>query len=149
MKIHEVCTEEVVTCEASATAAEAARSMREHHVGDLVVVEHVHGRKLPIGIVTDRDLVVSVMAKDVDPAGVRVDELIAPGIATVAADDHLDAGIGKMRAFGFRRMPVVSSTGELVGMVTLDDAIDALTAQLCSLTAVTRRQPAEERKRRR
>ena len=122
--------------------------MRKHHVGDLVVVERMDGKRRPIGVVTDRDLVVTVMAKGVDPTVINVSELMGPEVATVAEGDELEAAIERMRAFGYRRMPVVSGGGELVGVVTLDDAFDALTAQLCSLAAVTRRQPAAERKRR-
>lgn len=149
MTIRDLCTDYVATVEPDASALEAARRMREHHVGDLIVVQaNEHGRR-PIGVVTDRDLVVGVMAKSVDPSQVRVSELIGEGVATIREDADLSAGIAKMRANGFRRLPVVSSFGELVGVLTLDDAIDALSAQLASLATITRRQPAEERRRRR
>jgi len=148
MSIRDICTEHVVTIEPDATAAEAAKRMRNRHVGDLVVVETVGGRRRPIGVLTDRDLVIGIIAKSVDAADVRVSELVTEKLATIGENDDLPAAITAMRAHGIRRLPVVSSGGEPVGVLTLDDAIDALSANLASLATVMRRQPDEERKRR-
>lgn len=76
MLLKEICTPDIIYCTPERTAAAAARLMREHHVGDVVIVEDAEGDPSPIGVITDRDLVVEVLARERDPARVRVRELM-------------------------------------------------------------------------
>ena len=82
MHIGEICTRSVVTCRRDASAKELAGLMRKHHVGDVIVVDEHEGRMTPAGVVTDRDLVVKVLALGIDPAGVRAGDLMASDVAT-------------------------------------------------------------------
>ncbi len=83
MAIGEICNREVVFVRRQTPVDEAARLMREHHVGDVVVVTDETGRRKPIGIVTDRDVVVEVVATGLDPAALNVEEIMVPDLAIV------------------------------------------------------------------
>src|SRR4051812_2561587 len=77
MPVGEICIRDVVVCERSTTIREAAKLMRQHHTGDLVVVDGLPEARKPVGIVTDRDLAISVLALDMDPAVFAVGDLFA------------------------------------------------------------------------
>ncbi len=149
MAIGEFCNREVVVVGADATVAEAARLMRKHHVGDLVVVRMSAGKNKPIGIVTDRDLVVEVMAAGLDPSTLSVGEIMGQDLAKVKENTGVSEVIRYMRDMGVRRMPVVGSGGALVGLVTLDDLLALLSEELAELTRLTQLEQKRETKRRR
>jgi CBS domain-containing protein len=107
--------------------------MREHHVGALVVVGERDGSRVPAGVVTDRDIVVAVVAKGLDADGVRVEELMSGELVTAQETDGVSECIARMRARGVRRMPVVDARGALVGIVTADDLLDLLAEELSGL----------------
>ena len=131
MKIGEVCNRNVVIIGPDETALKAARLMRAHHVGDVVVVEERGGRSVPIGIVTDRDLVVTLMARDVEPTSISARDMSnSRGIQTASTEEELLTVLHRMRLAGVRRMPVVDSTGALVGIITMDDMLELVAEQL-------------------
>ncbi|MGZ5093055.1 MAG: CBS domain-containing protein [Burkholderiales bacterium] len=142
--VGEICNREVVVTTRDATIADAARLMRDHHVGTLVVAEPTDGAKRPVGIITDRDLVVEVMAMDMDPRDISVGEVMAPSL--VIARDHEDvrAVIERMRYKGVRRLPVMSARGYLVGIVASDDLIKVLAADITSVASITTREQSRE-----
>jgi CBS domain-containing protein len=149
MKLGEICTPTVAWCEARATAAQAARLMREKHVGDLVVVEDPEDGRVPLGVVTDRDLVVQVMAKGLDPDAVKVADLMRTPVVIADEAEDAAAAIARMRQHGVRRLPVTGSHGALRGVVTLDDLWGRLAAEAAALDAVvTEGQRKEARTRR-
>jgi signal-transduction protein with cAMP-binding, CBS, and nucleotidyltransferase domain len=139
MRIGELCARSVVTCEAHYSAADLARLMRKHHVGDVVVVESVEGGQRPLGIVTDRDLVLQVLAAGVDPATATASSLMSPSITALASEGVYDA-IWHMRRKGCRRLPVVDAQGKLAGLVTLDDVTQFLATELTELGRISQRQ---------
>jgi CBS domain-containing protein len=149
MNVGEVCNREVVVIEKGATVLEAARRMRSEHVGDLVVVTRTDRRR-PVGIVTDRDLVVGVMAMDY-PHGraLLVGDVMSAELVTAREDEPLEDAIGRMRVHGVRRVPVVNAEGTLEGLLTLDDLLDLLVGELGQLTRVMPRQRQQERELRR
>jgi CBS domain-containing protein len=120
----------VATISPDAGIVEAARRMREEHVGDLVVVELRGGITMPIGIVTDRDIVVSVVAKQVSPADLTVVDVMSSSLLKVNEQSGVEHGLQEMHREGVRRAPVVGARGELVGIVSIDDVIERLAAQL-------------------
>jgi CBS domain-containing protein len=127
MQVGEYCTRDVIVAERSAGIHEAARLMREHHVGDLVVVvDDSDGSRRPVGIVTDRDLVVEVMATDLVSASVTLADLPSRELAVAEADDDPMAVVQRMRSVGVRRMPVVDAEGTLAGIITQDDIIEVI-----------------------
>ncbi|HWA14680.1 MAG TPA: CBS domain-containing protein [Burkholderiales bacterium] len=149
MKLGELCTPTVAWCESRASAAQAARLMREKHVGDLIVVDDPDDGRVPLGVVTDRDLVIQVMAKGLDPDGVKVADLMRTPVVIADESEDAAAAIARMRQHGVRRLPVVGSRGALRGVVTLDDLWGRLAAEAAALDAVvTEGQRKEARTRR-
>lgn len=133
MAIGEICNREVVIAEKALSVREAAHLMRNHHVGDLVVVEESGGRKHPVGIVTDRDIVVEVVAPGVNPEALTVVDIMGAELATVRENEGVFEALRYMRSKGVRRMPVVDGDGGLVGIVTLDDLLSLLAEEMTEL----------------
>ena len=123
MSISEICNHNVISVDREATVVEAAALMRKHHVGDVVVTEDNDGRRTPVGVVTDRDLVVEVMASGLDSALVKVGDLLLRPLVSIEGDASHAQVVRLMAVEGVRRMPVVSKSGDLIGMVTLDDML--------------------------
>lgn len=144
MPIGEICNREVVISFPKESAVEAARLMRQYHVGDLVIVEEGKDGRVPVGIVTDRDLVVEVMAKEVDPARFTVGDLMSRDLLTVREQDGIYETIQRMRIHGVRRVPVVDASGGLVGIVSIDDLFSLLAEEMTDLVRVTSREQAVE-----
>ena len=133
MAVGEICNREVVITEKSVSVVDAARLMRTHHVGDLVVVEEKGGRRHPVGIVTDRDIVVEVVAAGVNPDTLKVGDIMGPELATLRESEGLFEALRYMRDKGVRRMPVVDRDGGLVGILTLDDLLSLLAEEMTEL----------------
>lgn len=129
MKTGEVCKRDVVAIEASGNLADASRLMRQAHVGSIVVVDET-GLRRPVGIVTDRDIVVEVVAAGLDPNTLTVGEIMARTLAVAREEDDALVSLKTMRRRGVRRLPVVDSAGGLVGIVTLDDLLEVGTNAL-------------------
>lgn len=139
MRIGELCTRAVVTCNEHCSAADLARLMRKHHVGDVVVIEPVEGGDRPLGVVTDRDLVMQVLAAGIEPTVAKATDLMSPAITALASEGVYDA-IWHMRRKACRRLPVVDPQGRLTGLVTLDDLTQFLATELAELGRVSLRQ---------
>lgn len=148
MSVGRFCNREVVFIEKSAGIPEVSRLMREHHVGDLIVVEERAGRRVPVGIVTDRDVVIEVLAEGVDLQGVTVGDVMSFDLVTAREDDDLFDTIKAMRAKAVRRIPVVDASGALVGILSVDDLLDIFAEHLTDLAALVRREQAREQRRR-
>jgi CBS domain-containing protein len=140
MTIAELCNQKVVTIHDFEELQAAAQLMREHHVGYLVVIEpHALGTTVkPVGVLTDRDIVVSVLAKGADPRALRVGDVMVRQPVTVDEDASLDFALRQMRKIGVRRIPIVGSTGQLLGVLSLDDVLDALSKELTSVVGSIR-----------
>jgi predicted transcriptional regulator len=134
MAIGEYCNREVVVAHPEVSAKEAARLMRKYHVGSLVLVNRTDHGLVPIGVVTDRDLVVELMALDLDNTPtVSAGELLCRELVTVnETEDVLDV-VEKMQRSSVRRLPVVNQQGFLIGIITSDDILDALADALDSI----------------
>ena len=132
MNVADLCRGEVVKVRPHDEIATAARLMREKHVGYLVVVApgFVEGTVHPVGVLTDRDLVVTILARGADPAALRVEDVMTGKPVVARMDDSLTAALSEMRRIGVRRMPVMGDRSELVGVISLDDVVDALARQL-------------------
>lgn len=144
MQIGDVCTRNVIECGRKTTALELAQLMRSSHVGDVVVVDQPNGKKVAVGIVTDRDLVVQVMALEADPGVVTAGELMGPELVTAAEANDVFDTVELMRFKGVRRVPVVDEQGELVGIVTLDDLLKVIGEHLTLLARVMARERFQE-----
>lgn len=149
MPISEICNREVVVVRRDDTVLDAAKLMRQHHVGDVLVVEERNGAKVPVGIVTDRDLVVEIMAPELDHLVITVGDIMAPELATVKENTGVFEAIQYMRGTGVRRLPVVNDSGGLVGILTLDDLLELLSEELLELARLVRHEQKNEAARRR
>lgn len=149
MPIGDICNREVVFTRRDDSITTAAELMRRHHVGDLVVVEERDGRNYPVGILTDRDLVVEVLAKGIALDAVNVGDIMTAELLTARESDDTYDTIARMRNGGVRRVPVVDTRGALVGIVTVDDLLGLLTEELGGLARLVERGQAREHHRRR
>ena len=144
MAIGEFCNREVVFATRRMSVADAAQLMRQHHVGDLVVVDEVDGRRVPIGIVTDRDIAVEIVAKSLDFNAFSVEDIMSPQLVSVPGSEGVFETIQLMRAKGIRRIPVVDRDGGLEGIVSADDILDLLAEEMSELAKVAPRGHAHE-----
>ena len=146
MLIADACTREVVIVEPHDPILTAVKLMRDQHVGDVVVVEEQEdGKRVPVGILTDRDILVEVTAEDVDIDSITVGDVMSDDLLTADEDNEISDVIKQMRSEGVRRVPVVDSNGALAGILSLDDLIDLLTEQMSDLVALIGREQRRER----
>jgi CBS domain-containing protein len=144
MRVADICTPLTVHIDPAASVRDAARLMRERHVGAIVVVEKQDGQCVPIGMLTDRDVAISVVAAGVDPDAITVRDAMSRPVATCTADQDLFDAIRTMRAHGVRRLPMLDETGGFAGFVAADDVYDALVKELGRLGDVFVREQARE-----
>lgn len=144
MPLRDVCQRNVVCINPQTTIHEAAKLMKEKHVGDLVVIDAHAIPPRPVGMITDRDIVTMVVAADVQPTEVLVEDIMARQIRVVHQDEGVYELTLKMREAGVRRMPVVDDNGGLVGVVSIDDVYKLLSSEFGNLAAVSAFQLANE-----
>ncbi len=144
MKVERVYTRNVVVIPRTGTVEEAAQAMRRFHVGTLVVMEESGGRPEVAGIVTDRDLVVKALAEGLDPNKAAVEKVMSPVVASVDEAAELHEAIERMRDAGVRRLLVTREGGQPAGIVSLDDAVDGLVAELSALAALMKNELRRE-----
>jgi CBS domain-containing protein len=148
MNVGEICSREVVIANRGDSVLDAARLMREHHVGDVVVVDQRDGQRVPVGILTDRDIVLELVAKSVDAQTVTVADAMTGELLIAAESDDVGELIEHMKGRGVRRVPVVNAKGGLVGIVAVDDLMDLLAEQLAQLAGLVKREERSEQTRR-
>ncbi len=149
MQIGTVSNPTVVVIGPGDSVLEAARLMREHHVGGLVVVKDDGHGKVPVGVLTDRDLVVGVLAKDVDHIKMlTVGDVVTAKPIVAQEDEDVSAVLDRMRRNVVRRVPVVDAKGHLVGIFTLDDLLGVLADDFASIGALVSRQRTYEAEKR-
>jgi CBS domain-containing protein len=144
-EIGEICNREVVTIDHKASVYVAARMMRDHHVGSLIVVDSTSATPTkPLGIVTDRDLVIEIMAREAPEEALLAGDLMSPELLTGRETDGVWETILRMRAMGVRRMPVVDAHGDLTGILSMDDLLQFLAGELTDLVRLVRREHKRE-----
>ncbi len=145
MSILRICTREPVYIDQQAGIVEVARLLRQHHVGSVIVVD---GQGRPVGIVTDRDIVIEVIAEEVPIDSVCVRDIMAPQLLTVREDTGIEEVLDRLREAGVRRAPVVDGEGLLSGIVSLDDILRHLSEEIYTLSRVIDREQDLEAARR-
>ena len=149
MLLKDLCTPDVVSCTPDCSALHAARLMRQHHVGDLVVIEDAETDPSPIGMVTDRDIVVEVLGRDLDPAKVTLRQIMRKPAVIANVSEDVAQALERMKAHGVRRIPVVDGGSSLVGILCLDDLLKRLAADAAALVEVISREQDREHRLRR
>lgn len=148
MPIGEICNRDVVVVQRNESVLEAAKLMRNHHVGDVVVVEERGGLRVPVGLVTDRDIVVEIVATELDPGVITVEDIMEPELACVKDTEGIFETVQYMRGRNIRRVPVVDEGGGLIGILSLDDLLELLSEELLAIAKLVRYQRQKETKRR-
>ena len=148
MNAGERCNRQVVTATRETSITGAAQLMRDKHVGSLIVVENRDNHPEPVGILTDRDIVIEVLAENVDPDAVTVGDVMTTAVLKVCEHDSIFEVAQRMRARGVRRVPVVSNQRELVGVLAQDDILALLVEELSLLIKVSTREVEQEIKKR-
>lgn len=137
MRIGDICTRNVVHCERGTRVPAVAQLMRNHNVGDVVVVDPAAGKVRPVGVVTDRDLVLEVLAQGVAPETLTAQDLMQEGVLTAGENESVYDAIWHMRSRSVRRLPVVDDEGALVGVLSLDDVIGFLAQKMAQVARVS------------
>jgi CBS domain-containing protein len=137
---------DVVCLKASNTVFDAAKEMLENHVGDVVVVEEKNGKTVPVGMVTDRDIVISSIAKKLNPESVLLSEIMANNIVTASEEANLSDLIKCIYDEGVSRLPIVDSSGTLKGVLSSKRLFQYLAQGLCELSSLSVQQQQREEK---
>jgi CBS domain-containing protein len=149
MTIGKICTRTTVIAKSDDSVKEIAMLMRQHHVGDIVIIKETDGENVPVGIVTDRDLVIELIAQGLSPETVTVGDIMTDIIVTARDDEGIWDVLQKMRIKGVRRMPIVGRHGGLMGIVSLDDLLELLSDELAMLAKIINREQEREQRARR
>lgn len=142
--VRDLSAQEVVTVTPTTTLAECAQIMRRQHVGSVVVIDDKGERDDPRGIVTDRDIVIETVAVGLDATTLTASDVMTAPLATVRDDDDILDALAKMREHGVRRLPVLDVAGNLSGIITVDNLLEALAEQLDSLVRVIKAEQTRE-----
>ncbi len=147
MSVGQFCNRDTVIARKQDSIVEAAKLMRQHHVGCVIVVEEdTHGAIVPVGIVTDRDLVIEILAKEVEPDKVSLGDIMSFELVTACEEDRLWDTLQRMRGKGVRRVPVVDRLGALKGILTCDDLLEVLAGEMSELAKLISREQLREMK---
>lgn len=138
MSVTQYCNRDVITIAAEATALEAAKLMRKHRTGILVVVTEQDGKRAPLGLLAESTLVTEVMARGTTPDKPSAADLMFPIDECARADEPLWNVVERMRASDLRRLPVTDADGALVGLLAADDILELLAAGLLDIAMLTR-----------
>jgi CBS domain-containing protein len=144
MPIGELCNRAVVFATRKTTITEAAQLMRQYHVGDLVVMDLVKDKRIPVGIVTDRDIVIEIIGESLSVDDFTVGDIMSQQLISVPETAGVIETIRLMRANGIRRIPVINEKGGLAGIISVDDMMDLLAKELTELAKVAPREQDRE-----
>ncbi len=144
MIVGEICSRETVTVDADSSLMEAIQLMRQYHVGDVIVVENRGDYWYPVGILTDRDIVIEVLAKEVALDSVTVGDVMASQLLTVTDDEAIEDAVATMRSKGYRRVPVVNRDGVLEGILSLDDILELMAEQMANIAGLIHHEQEQE-----
>jgi CBS domain-containing protein len=145
MRIERIYTRNVVGTSRSSTLASAAAAMRKFHVGSLLVTDDPPGEGHAIGVVTDRDVVIQAVAEGLDTRALTVGDVMTPGINYIPEKADLHEALEIMRTRGVRRLVVTRDGGQVAGVLSMDDVIDGLAADMASLAQVVKTEAEGER----
>ena len=143
MAINGICRRQAVCVPRDCNVAEAAKLMRRHHAGHVVVVANA-GSRFPIGMLTDRDIAISVVAPGLDPNAILIEDIMSEKLVSIREDAGVAEAIDLMRQHGIRQIPVVDGAGALVGIVADDDLIFLLAGEMSGLAAMVTTEHREE-----
>ncbi|MFO7496916.1 MAG: CBS domain-containing protein [Desulfobacterales bacterium] len=144
MTVGKICNREVVITTPEATLIAVAKLMREYHVGNVVVVTQRGAESVPVGIITDRDIVLAIVASEVNLDAVVAGDIMSHELLTAREQDSIWDILQRMRSHGVRRLPVVNERGGLEGILSVNDFLELISEELLALAQVARRQQQRE-----
>jgi CBS domain-containing protein len=144
MNIGEICSREVYIFEAGEPLANAVGEMIKRHIGAIVVVETAPNRVRPVGIVTDRDVIRGQVSLKKELPNLTLRDVMTSAPLMVSEASGIPEAIERMRARGVRRAPVVNDSGDLVGIVSLDDLLPIVAEELGALARLVGNQASRE-----
>ncbi|MCX8005204.1 MAG: CBS domain-containing protein [Burkholderiaceae bacterium] len=144
-QVRDLAVRAVVKVDRDTTVADCARIMRSEHVGSVIVTDGARGE----GIVTDRDIVIEVVATGLDPATLTAGDIMSTPLATVRESDDLLDALARMREQGVRRLGVVDDEGRLTGVLAVDNLLEALAEQIDGVVRVLKAEQTKETQTRR
>lgn len=138
MNIADICTRELVMADKNASLQQAATLMRQHHVGTLVIVANAAEGMQAVGMVSDRDIAIEAVARGLDAKQTPIGRLAEGKLAVVPGSASIEEAIAAMKDRGVRRLLVASDSGQLAGIVSLDDLLDAVAHGMAELARIGR-----------
>ena len=127
MKVIDMAVHDVATISADKSITECAAQMRSEHVGSLVIVDT---EQKPIGMITDRDIAIEVVALQKDAINTKVSDVMTTPVVTAQFDESMVVALARMREFGIRRLPIVDHEGRLVGVISNSNLVEELSSLL-------------------
>lgn len=140
MSIGSFCKCDVVTATRDTSLQEAAKLMKQNNVGDVIVVENTDGKNKPIGILTDRNIAVEVVADNKNYQELSVGDVMSEELLILHSDQDIKEVLDLMSEKGVRRAPVVDDSGKAIGIATLDNLLILLAEETYSLAKLVRKQ---------
>lgn len=144
MTIGQICNRKVITVRRDATVQHAAQLMRQHHIGDVVVIENRQDQTVPLGILTDRDVVTKLVATELDSNVITAGDIMAKKLTSIKDSAGIFDAIKLMTAKGVRRLPVIDKHGDLVGIISLEDLLLLISHEFSALTKLVKHQQKSE-----
>ena len=144
MKIGELCNRVVIYVHDDEPVRHVAEMMRRYHVGNVVVIQFGDKEQKPVGIVTDRDIVVEVIAQGVDPDEITAGDIMSENLLLACEDEEVMDVVEAMRKKGIRRVPVVDVDGTLVGVLALDDLLQIFASGISAMADIVGTQRHQE-----
>lgn len=145
MNIGELCSRDLVCAPADARLEQVAKLMRDEHVGIVVITKAPADEPVAVGVITDRDIACTALESAADFAQLRAEQVMRRDPLVLSEEDTVESAIQRMRSRGVRRAPVVTARGLLVGLISTDDLITHVAAELTGLARLLEQQPGRER----
>jgi len=133
MNVGEICSRDVVTVLQQDSVLDVARIMREQHVGSVVVVDNMLAHIRPQGLITDRDLVLDVLATRIDPCILKAEDILTCELICVTETHDVKEALKYLRYYGVKQAPVVNINGFLVGLFSIEDSLATISQQFSEL----------------
>jgi CBS domain-containing protein len=135
-----ICSREVIVAGPGEPLRTAVQLMHAQRVGSIVICEDLHGRRIPVGIVTDRDVALSLLHHDSEVAAIPLRLVMSTDPLVLFEDQDISEALDFLRARGVRRAPVVDAARSLVGIVSIDDLLGVIARQLADIARLIERQ---------
>lgn len=140
MNVGAICSRETIIAAPDDSVSAASQLMLRYNVGSLVVVEtDVKGNK-PIGMVTDRDIVLKVITPELHPTEVKLADIMTTKLLTAKEADEVYDTLKKMRAKVVRRIPVTDEDGYLKGILTIDDLLEFFNKEMGEIVSLFKKE---------